>query len=125
RLGAVLGPTEILSRLSDRLGGWDVSGPALLVGAQAYADLEWQNATRARLSAACRDLLNLLAQFGFEEMGGTNLFRFVRVHDAKEVWETLASRGIAVRRFSDDNQSLRIGMPHSNALIRLSEALSL
>ncbi|MEO0691051.1 MAG: threonine-phosphate decarboxylase CobD [Pseudomonadota bacterium] len=125
RLGAVLGPTEILSRLSDRLGGWDVSGPALLVGAQAYADLEWQNATRARLSAACGDLLNLLAQVGFEEMGGTDLFRLVRVHDAKEVWETLASRGIAVRRFPDDNQNLRIGMPHSNALIRLSDALSL
>ncbi|NQX93839.1 MAG: pyridoxal phosphate-dependent class II aminotransferase, partial [Erythrobacter sp.] len=79
RLGAVLGPSEFLSKLADRLGGWDVSGPALSLGANAYADLDWQNATRLKLSAARAAMSRLLAKAGIEEMGGTDLFRFVRV----------------------------------------------
>ncbi|MEO0464417.1 MAG: threonine-phosphate decarboxylase CobD [Pseudomonadota bacterium] len=125
RLGAVLGPSEILSQLADRLGGWDVSGPALSLGANAYADLYWQNATRLKLSAARGELSRLLAKARIEEMGGTDLFCFVRVTDAKEVWEALAHKGIAVRRFHDDNRHLRIGLPNSEAMIRLSDALSL
>ncbi|MEM6827833.1 MAG: threonine-phosphate decarboxylase CobD [Pseudomonadota bacterium] len=124
RLGAVLGPPPILSKLGDRLGGWDVSGPALSIGEYAYANLEWQNATRLKLSAAREELSHLLAKAGIEEMGGTDLFRFVRVPDAKEVWEALAIKGIAVRRFTDDNQHFRIGLPNPEALIRLSDALS-
>ncbi|MDJ0977277.1 MAG: threonine-phosphate decarboxylase CobD [Erythrobacter sp.] len=124
RLGAVLGPSEILSKLADRLGGWDVSGPALSLGANAYADLKWQNATRLKLSAAREELSRLLAKAGIEEMGGTDLFRFVRASNSEAVWEALANRGIAVRRFPDDNQHLRIGLPNSDALTRLSEALS-
>ncbi|MEM6909024.1 MAG: threonine-phosphate decarboxylase CobD [Pseudomonadota bacterium] len=125
RLGAVLGPSEILSELADKFGGWDVSGPALSLGAHAYADFDWQNATRLKLSASRGELSRLLAKAEIEEMGGTDLFRFVRVPDAKEVWEELANKGIAVRQFAEENQHLRIGIPHSDALMRLSEAFSL
>ncbi|MEM1051104.1 MAG: threonine-phosphate decarboxylase CobD [Pseudomonadota bacterium] len=124
RLGAVLGPSEILSKLTDKLGGWDVSGPALSIGAHAYADLEWQNAMRFRLHTAQEDLSNLLTKAGMEDIGGTDLFRFVRVPKAETVWEALAKKGIAVRRFLDDDQHLRIGLPNTDTLIRLSEALN-
>lgn len=124
RLGAVLGPPAILSSLADKLGGWDVSGPALSIGAHAYADLDWQKATRVKLRVARRDLTGLMETVGMRQLGGTDLFRFVRVPNAETAWEILANKGIAVRRFPGDHQHLRIGLPDPDALIRLGEALS-
>ncbi|MEM7781092.1 MAG: threonine-phosphate decarboxylase CobD [Pseudomonadota bacterium] len=125
RLGAVLAAPSTLSDLADQLGEWDVSGPAQSLGASAYADLEWQNATRLKLRTARDDLSKLLASAGIEEVGGTDLFRFVRVRDAAALWEALASKGIAVRRFHSDDHHLRIGLPDTDGLCRLAEALSL
>ncbi|MDT0577104.1 threonine-phosphate decarboxylase CobD [Croceicoccus sp. F390] len=125
RLGAALGPPVMLSEITDRLGSWDVSGPALSLGAHAYSNLQWHDAARARLRTACKDLSCLIAKVGIEELGGTDLFRFVRVPDADKVWKVLANRGIAVRRFREDSRHLRIGLPDFDALIRLADVLSL
>lgn len=124
RLGSVLGPSEILSDLGAKLGGWDVSGPALALGAAAYSDIAWQRATRTKLKTTSEAFSQVLARTGIEEVGGTDLFRFVRVPDAAATWEKLATKGIAVRRFAQDDQHLRIGLPRPGAFERLADALS-
>lgn len=125
RLGAVLAPPEVLAALDRRLGGWDVSGPALALGAIAYADADWANATRAKLAGAMRDCRALLLDAGLEDIVGTDLFRYVRAADAAGLWQRLARAGIAVRRFADDAHHLRFGLPDSQAsLERLSRAIS-
>ncbi|MEL6529505.1 MAG: threonine-phosphate decarboxylase CobD [Pseudomonadota bacterium] len=124
RLGAVLAPSHMLARLGSMLGGWDVSGPALRIGAIAYADFEWQNATRRKLLDARKNMSLALARAEVEELGGTDLFRFIRVQDAAGLWERLARNGIAVRKFGGDNQHLRIGIAAPDNLDRLAFALS-
>ena len=50
RLGFASGSYDIISRLKEKLGPWAVSGPALEIGARAYADKAWIKETRKRLS---------------------------------------------------------------------------
>lgn len=125
RLGAVLAPQEILRGIEDRLGGWDVSGPALEVGAAAYADREWQAATRDHLAERMQEMRALIASSALEDRGGTDLFRFVRAPDANALWRHLGEQGIAVRRFAGDVHHLRVGLPADSAAFnRLENALN-
>ena len=48
-LGAIFAPDKILAEMTNLLGVWPVSGLALEVGAQAYADRAWQADMRKRL----------------------------------------------------------------------------
>lgn len=125
RLGAVLARPEILRALGERLGGWDVSGPALAIGAAAYADREWQETAREQLALRMCELRALLASSGLVDVGGTDLFRFLRAPNATDLWRQLAEQGIAVRRFAGDVHHLRIGLPADKAkLDRLAKALN-
>ena len=125
RLGAVLGPPDLLARLAALLGHWGVSGPALRLGAAAYADAAWREGTLARLRAASADLSERLAAGGLEVVGGTPLFTLARADDAAERWRRLAEAGVYVRRFARDPALLRFGLPPSGAdADRLSAALS-
>ena len=57
-------------------------------------------------------------------VGGTDLFRYVEVDDTRSVWQTLAARGVYVRRFPWTDRHLRIGLPKdAEAEARLLEAL--
>ncbi|WP_299329052.1 threonine-phosphate decarboxylase CobD [Parasphingopyxis sp.] len=126
RLGAVLAPSGLLERLDARLGDWDVSGPALSVGAAAYRDRDWQEATRERLRDASLSLREMLASTELRDIGGTDLFRFAFTSDAGLLWRQLAEQGIAIRRFAGDLHHVRIGLPGTDrSLARLRAALSL
>ena len=125
RLGALIGPGHVLSLMSERLGVWPVSGPALAIGRQAYDDHAWQAETRDRLKAARIRLDALLAGAGLNIAGGCDLFRLVRTPDATTLWQTLAERGLYVRRFDWSDCLLRIGLPQgSEAEHRLAAALN-
>ena len=125
RLGAVLAAPNILRRMGERLGGWDVSGPALAIGAAAYADRDWQATTRGHLARQMEATRAMLASSVLEDRGGTDLFRFVRTSDATILWRQLAQHGVAVRRFAGDDHHLRIGLPaDAAALARLAQALN-
>lgn len=125
RLGAVLGPPKLLYRLSASLGSWSVSGPALRLGATAYADRAWQDTTRARLYAAAADLRDRLAASGLEIVGGTSLFILARADDAPARWLKLAEAGVYARRFARDPTLLRFGLPAtSDEADRLSASLN-
>ena len=125
RLGAVLALPDVLREIGERLGGWDVSGPALAIGKSAYANVEWQAATRKHLVLRMHKLRTLIASAGLNDRGGTDLFRFVQASDAPALWRKLARHGIAVRRFAGDDHHLRIGLPADAAQFdRLAEALN-
>jgi cobalamin biosynthetic protein CobC len=124
RLGAMLGPPDLLAAAADALGAWAVNGPALAIGRQAYGDAAWSARTRARLAKARGELDLLLSAAQLPVSGGTDLFRFVATADATGLWRRLGQAGIAVRRFSWSDARVRIGLPASNAeLARLASAL--
>lgn len=124
RLGALLGPPDMLAAAREALGIWAVSGPALAIGAMAYADARWAERTRARLQRARLALDGVLRSADLAVVGGTDLFRFVAVEDAEAMWGRLGWAGIAVRRFSWSPSRIRIGLPASAAARgRLASAL--
>lgn len=125
RLGAVLAPKRMREALAARLGVWPVSGAALKIGAQAYADTAWQARTRMTLSEAAIRLDDTLRSVGIRAVGGTHLYRFAEVPDAQAIFERLALNGIYVRRFDWSNTCLRIGLPAApEAEARLKAALT-
>lgn len=124
RLGAMVAPRPVLDAMRHYLGVWPVSGPALKIGTEAYRDVAWQDYNRQRLAAARASLDNVLRLCGVEVIGGTDLFRLIRVADAESCWRDLAERGIYVRRFDWSEHFLRLGLPPSeDALRRLKIAL--
>ena len=106
------------------LGPWNVSGPALAVGAAALTDAAWLEESRAMLGdAACR-LDCLLRAAGFGVIGGTSLFRLAAHDDAASWFERLGRSGILARRFPERPKWLRFGLPRApHEWERLSAAL--
>jgi cobalamin biosynthesis protein CobC len=125
RLGFALAAPLIAARIAAILGPWAVSGPALEVGASALADTAWIDKTRDRLAkSACR-LDAIVTASGLQIAGGTALFRLVRAAAAGELFQHLGRAGIFVRRFSDEPDWLRFGLPaNQQAWRRLQIALA-
>jgi cobalamin biosynthesis protein CobC len=115
RLGFAVAATNITARLQARLGPWAASGPAIAVGEVALADWTWQQQTRARLAADAHRLEQILIDAGFTVVGGTPLFRLVRTPDARDYFDRLGRAGILVRRFNEQPQWLRFGLPGDEA----------
>jgi cobalamin biosynthesis protein CobC len=125
RLGFALAAPEIAVRLGAMLGPWAVSGPALAIGAKALADAAWIKRTRSRLTRSAGRLDGLLTNSGLEIVGGTNLFRLVRSDAAGELFRHLGRAGILVRRFPEQSNRLRFGLPsNEKAWRRLQIALA-
>ena len=124
RLGFAVAERGLAARIRDELGPWAVPGPALEIGRRALADDDWLRATAARLDADGKRLDVLLQRAGFTLLGGTALFRLARHADAAGMADTLAARGIHVRRFAREPSWLRFGLPGGKAAFgRLADAL--
>jgi cobalamin biosynthetic protein CobC len=125
RLGFAICSTQIAARLDGQLGPWAVSGPALEIGTVALADRKWQETARAKLALAANRLDALLAGHDIPCMGGTSLFRYTRLAEAHNLFETLGRHGILVRNFDQRPQHLRFGLPANEIeWQRVAEALS-
>jgi cobalamin biosynthesis protein CobC len=125
RLGFALAAPRIAARLSAMLGPWAVSGPALAIGAKALADAAWIRKTRMRLEGSAKKLDGLLTQSGLDLVGGTNLFRLVNIDAASALFDHLGRAGILVRRFPEQANWLRFGLPaNAQAWRRLQIALA-
>ena len=114
RLGFVIAAPDLAARLRGVLGPWAVSGPALAIGAAALADTSWIAATRARIAESAQRLDALLRGAGLDVVGGTALFRLARGVAAPELFDQLGCAGIFVRRFADQPDWLRLGLPGSD-----------
>lgn len=111
RLGFVLAGPATLDALQARAGLWAVSGPALAIGAQALADRDWAEATRARLVRDAARLDALAAGAGWGLVGGTGLFRLYDTPDAGAAQARLARAGVWSRVFPYSPTWLRLGLP--------------
>ncbi|MFT4701585.1 MAG: cobalamin biosynthetic protein CobC [Yoonia sp.] len=111
RLGFAIGDPAIIARLGDALGPWQVSGPALQIGAEALSDFQWVDETRARLAEDAKRLDTLLQDQGAIVLGGTDLFRLYEVDDAKAAQAKLATSKVWSRAFPYSDNWLRLGLP--------------
>ena len=122
RLGFAIGGIEEMNRLSERLGPWAVSGPALEIGARALKDIDWAKAARVRLAQDAARLDRVMAPHG-ALLGGTPLFRLFEVGNAVEFQERLAKQHIWSRVFPYSKTWIRLGLPAPRAWGRLEAAL--
>lgn len=124
RLGFVIAPPPLASRLRRMLGDWPVSGAAISVGTAAYCDTPWQAAQRARMTGMAAEVLALLTAAGLVPVGGTSCFTLVETGDAAVLFTHLADHAILTRPFADNPHRLRIGLPpDAQGLARLASAL--
>lgn len=124
RLGFAVGRGDLTARLAERLGPWAVPGPALHVGARALGDRGWLEAAGRDRAADAIRLDRLLARVG-TVVGGTSLFRLVETGEAAALFDRLGRNGIYARRFQDQPNRLRFGLPADEAgWSRLEAALS-
>jgi len=124
RAGLLIGPPELVAAVTDRLGPWQLSGPARFIMRQALADLAWQHLQKERLKQQSRRLRRLLADCGLPDEGGCWLFRYIRHAQAAAIRDALARQGILVRHF-EQPAALRMGLPADDAgLQRLGHALA-
>jgi cobalamin biosynthetic protein CobC len=125
RLGFAIASAEIAHRLTQAIGPWPCSGPALHIGAAALRDHEWTGHTRHAIQHQASELDAVLTAAGCVIVGGTGLFRLARHPRAREVHTTLAHRHIWCRRFDWADDVLRFGLPRDDSeLDRLAQALS-
>jgi len=124
RLGFAFGPAAVIGPLNAAFGPWAVSGPALEIGRAALSDRDWAGMTRVRLAAAAQALDATLAAAGLDPIGGTDLFRLVRIAEAGPFADRLGRHHILVRRFARQPDWLRFGLPPDEAArARLRAAL--
>ncbi|MDO6591013.1 threonine-phosphate decarboxylase [Loktanella sp. D2R18] len=122
RLGFAIGDPTVIAKLTDLLGPWQISGPALAIGAEALADPAWADETRARLAGDADRLDQLLIRNGAEVMGGTTLFRLYKVKDARAAQRQLAQHHVWSRTFPYAPDWLRLGLPAPNRWAQLEAA---
>lgn len=115
RLGFAIAQDDLAQRVTEALGPWAVSGPALAVGTASLADDAWLVDALAMLDRAATRLDGVLAQSGCTVLGGTSLFRLAAHPEAERVADALGQAGILVRPFSHAPTWLRFGLPGSEA----------
>jgi len=124
RLSFAVTSRDMAAQLRARLGPWPVSGPALAIGAAAFQDSDWIDSTRSKLSTGAGRLKSLLERAGLTLVGMTDLFCLVANPSAQEIFMRLGEAGIAVRRFDENQQILRFGLPGTETeWRRLEDAL--
>jgi len=123
RLGFAIGDPDIIQKLTDILGPWQISGPALAIGAKAFADPQWASETRACLTGDTARLDRLVTATGAKLIGGTTLFRLYDVGDAAAMQDRLARHHIWSRTFPYADNWLRLGLPASDRWDQLEAAL--
>ena len=123
RLGFAIGDPEVISKLTDLLGPWQISGPALAIGAEALADPQWADETRKRLTADAAHLDTLLTSKGADLVGGTTLFRLYKVQNAQAAQDQMAKHNVWSRVFPYAPDWLRLGLPPTDCWEQLEAAL--
>ncbi len=123
RLGMMVGTPAECARMTELLGPWPVSGPALQIATRALADTRWAMATRARLAADSARLDAVLTARGARVVGGTTLFRLYDVDDAAAWQDRLAQVHVWSRIFPYSHRWLRLGLPHPDRWAQVEAAV--
>lgn len=128
RVGYAIGPEELISCVRVAGGPYPVSGLSLAVALRVLETGRDAMLDQVRRVKANRDaLLNSLKQWGAEAQPSQANFVLLRSPHAAEVHAALASRGIAVRRWTNRpglEDALRTTIPvRESDLARLSNSL--
>jgi len=125
RLGFAIARADLAAEITDALGPWPVSGPALAIGRTALSDQDWIAETRERLARQAEKLDAVLRAADLDIVGGTTLFRLARHRDGHAIHGRLAQQRIWTRRFDHAGDLLRFGLPPDDAALqRLAIALT-
>jgi cobalamin biosynthesis protein CobC len=124
RLGFAIAALPLAERIRTALGPWAVSGPAIEIGRKALRDREWLKAAAASRAADAHRLSLMLRNATGADCVGTTLYRTIVTPLTPALFDRLGRRGIWTRRFQDNLERLRIGLPPSEpAWMRLHDAL--
>lgn len=123
RVGFLLGDPDALAQVESLLGPWTIAGPSRHIAQMALEDTGWQQKMREHLPAQSRQLVQLLNQYGFNPVGGTDLFQYVQHPAARQLQEALAREGVWTRYFANP-AALRFGLPTEAGWSRLKQALT-
>ncbi|KQI71908.1 alpha-ribazole phosphatase [Loktanella sp. 5RATIMAR09] len=123
RLGFAIGDPALIAKLRDLLGPWQVSGPALAIGAEALSDPAWAAETRIRLADDTTRIDRLMTRRNATLVGGTSLFRLYQVDDATALQTQLAKGHVWSRTFPYAPDWLRLGLPAPGRWAQLEAAL--
>ena len=125
RLGFAIGKRKLIHALKERLGPWPVSGAAIEIGNRALSDRDWIQANIVNLTSKSSRLNNILKK-KFRVIGNTQLFALIKTYQSCALYKTLGENGIFIRRFQDQREWLRIGLPGpENEWSRFQSALDL
>lgn len=118
RCGFVISDRELLQRVTNKLGPWQLTGPTRFIAKQALLDKAWQVRSCEELSNASVRLSQLLKEHGLSPEGGTAFFQWLNHAKAKEIYEACARKGILTRYFEagENNKlpSVRFGLPYQD-----------
>ncbi|SMY06506.1 threonine-phosphate decarboxylase [Flavimaricola marinus] len=123
RLGFAIGDPALIGQLGEALGPWQISGPALEIGAKALTDTAWASETRKRTAQDAERLDSLISQHGGTALGGTSLFRLYEVDSATRWQDHLAQSHVWSRIFPYSDTWLRLGLPGPDGWTHLETAL--
>jgi len=124
RLGFAIGDPALIAQLTDMLGPWPVSGPALSIGTAALTDETWASTTRTRLAKDSDRLDTMMHHAGAALIGGTSLFRLYDTENAASWQAHLAQHHIWSRIFPYSPTWLRLGLPHPNRWRQIETAIN-
>lgn len=126
RLGFVFAEAGLARILSDRLGPWAVSGPALAIAEHAFSRIDLVGALRTQIEKAHAMTRSALSMAGVPIVADTSLFFYCDVGDGAAVRDLLASHKLLVRDFDHSPSRIRIGLvPDELSAVRLRETLRL
>ncbi|MEF2547562.1 threonine-phosphate decarboxylase CobD [Aurantimonas sp. E1-2-R+4] len=111
RLGFALTTLDLAEQLSERLGPWAVSGPALVCAEALLGNDAAIQATRQRIRRQAERLFEAVLDRRTPLIGRTALFATIRHERAGALFEALCRRRILTRPFAERPDWLRIGNP--------------
>lgn len=124
RLGFAIAEPELSKRLRNALGPWAVAGPSIVAGRNALRDRNWLDAATSARAADADRLDQLLRHATGAATVGTTLYRLIESAAATSLFSHLGQFGIWTRRFQDNPNRLRLGLPGSDqAWRRLEQAI--
>lgn len=117
RLGFAICNPQISNALRARFGPWNVSGPALRIGVQAFGDAGWIEKSRNEIIQHCDAQKEVLEACGLKFIGGAGLFMEFDYPEAKRLHHALQQEHILVRSFPSRESRLRFGLCENMAAL--------
>lgn len=126
RLGFVFAEPKLASIMTERLGPWAVSGPALAIAAHAFSRIDLIGELRTKIDKANTITRSALNMAGISIVGEAPLFFYCEVGDGAAVRDAMTERKVLVRAFDHSPTRIRIGLvPDELSGVRLRETLRL